>query len=67
MDTPTPPRTWQELETMATRIQAGQRAKGQKDFWGFVWKGKSLESLKLQRSGMAGFRGGWTDSSRITR
>src|ERR1700722_6429019 len=41
----TPPRTWQELETMATRIQAGERAKGQKDFWGFVWEGASAESL----------------------
>jgi trehalose/maltose transport system substrate-binding protein len=41
----TPPRTWQELETMATRIQAGERAKGQKDFWGFVWEGASSESL----------------------
>ena len=41
----TPPRTWRELETMATRIQAGERAKGQKDFWGFVWEGASSESL----------------------
>jgi ABC-type glycerol-3-phosphate transport system substrate-binding protein len=41
----TPPRTWRELETMATRIQAGERAKGQNDFWGFVWEGASSESL----------------------
>ena len=41
----TPPQTWQELETMAARIQAGERAKGQKDFWGFVWEGASSESL----------------------
>jgi trehalose/maltose transport system substrate-binding protein len=41
----TPPRTWRELETMATRIQAGERAKGQKDFWGFVWEGATSESL----------------------
>jgi trehalose/maltose transport system substrate-binding protein len=41
----TPPRTWRELETMATRIQAGERAKGQKDFWGFLWEGASSESL----------------------
>jgi trehalose/maltose transport system substrate-binding protein len=41
----TPPRTWDELETMAARIQAGERAKGQKDFWGFVWEGASSESL----------------------
>src|ERR1700723_4694816 len=41
----TPPRTWQELETMAARIQAGERAKGQKDFWGLVWEGASSEAL----------------------
>jgi trehalose/maltose transport system substrate-binding protein len=41
----TPPRTWRELETMATRIQAGERAKGQKNFWGFIWEGASSESL----------------------
>ena len=41
----TPPQTWQELETMATRIQAGERARGQKDFWGFVWEGAPSESV----------------------
>ena len=30
---------------MATRIQAGERARGQKDFWGFVWEGASSESV----------------------
>jgi trehalose/maltose transport system substrate-binding protein len=29
-----PPRTWDELERMAARIQNGERARGQKDFWG---------------------------------
>jgi trehalose/maltose transport system substrate-binding protein len=42
---PTPPRTWPELETMAARIQVGERARGQKDFWGFVWEGASSESV----------------------
>jgi trehalose/maltose transport system substrate-binding protein len=41
----TPPQTWEELETIAARIQAGERARGQKDFWGFVWEGSSSESL----------------------
>ena len=40
-----PPKTWQELEVMATRIQSGERANGNKDFWGFVWEGAPSEAL----------------------
>jgi trehalose/maltose transport system substrate-binding protein len=40
-----PPKTWDELEHMAARIQAGERAKGKKDFWGFVWQGAETEAL----------------------
>ena len=40
-----PPRTWDDLEIMAARIQAGERAKGKKEFWGFVWQGAADEGL----------------------
>jgi trehalose/maltose transport system substrate-binding protein len=40
-----PPRTWDELESMAQRIQKGERAKGKKDFWGYVWQGAQTEAL----------------------
>jgi trehalose/maltose transport system substrate-binding protein len=42
---PAPPTTWLELEAMSRRIQAGERAKGNKDFWGFVWQGAASEAL----------------------
>jgi trehalose/maltose transport system substrate-binding protein len=40
-----PPKTWNELESMALRIQTGERAKGKKDFWGYVWQGGAGEAL----------------------
>ena len=30
---------------MAARIQAGERAKGKKEFWGFLWQGAAAEAL----------------------
>src|SRR3984885_8280819 len=49
----TPPRTWDELEKMAARIQAGERANGKKDFWGFVWAGAiATDSEQLTMEGL---------------
>jgi trehalose/maltose transport system substrate-binding protein len=49
----TPPRTWDELEKMAARIQAGERAQMKKDFWGFVWAGAiATDSEQLTMEGL---------------
>ena len=40
-----PPQTWSELEKMAFRIQEGERAAGDQNFWGFVWPGAADECL----------------------
>jgi len=42
---PAPPQTWEDLAKMAFRIQQGERAAGDKNFWGFVWPGAADEGL----------------------
>ena len=44
----TPPATWDELETVARRIQDAERAAGNPDFWGYGFAGKAGESLTCE-------------------
>jgi trehalose/maltose transport system substrate-binding protein len=49
----TPPRTWDELEKMAARTQAGERANGKKGFWGYVFAGAiATDSEQLTMEGL---------------
>lgn len=40
-----PPKTWDELTEMATKIMNGERQAGKSDFYGFVFQGESGETV----------------------
>jgi len=40
-----PPKTWTQLGAMARKIQAGEKAAGNANFYGFVYQGKAYEGL----------------------
>jgi trehalose/maltose transport system substrate-binding protein len=40
-----PPETWEELQTMSAKIQRGERSRGDKNFWGYLWEGAPTEAL----------------------
>lgn len=40
-----PPATWTDLASMGAKIQQGERAAGNQDFWGIVFQGKAYEGL----------------------
>lgn len=41
------PRTWDALTAAAATIQAGERADGNSEFWGYVWQGSIGEPLLI--------------------
>jgi len=55
-----PPKTWDALEEMAYTIQEGERAEGNKDFWGFVWQGDAHEILTCNALEWISSNGGGT-------
>jgi len=54
------PQTWEELTQTAAKVQAGERAKGDSDFHGFVFQAKAYEGLTCNALEWVGGQGGGT-------
>lgn len=63
------PRTWDELEAAALRVQASERARGSNNFWGYAFQGKNYEGLTCVAVELTAAAGSGTfvdDAGRIT-
>jgi trehalose/maltose transport system substrate-binding protein len=58
-----PPKTWAEVKEMAEKVQAGERAAGNSNFWGFVYPGSVYEGFATDLvEWIASYGGGtWVD------
>lgn len=54
------PTTWEELTSTAAKVQAGERAKGDNDFHGYVFQGKAYEGLSCNALEWVSGSGGGT-------
>ena len=54
------PTTWEELTAVAQKVQAGERAKGDSDFHGYVFQGKAYEGLSCNALEWVNGSGGGT-------
>jgi trehalose/maltose transport system substrate-binding protein len=54
------PQSWEELTQSAATVQAGERAKGDADFHGFVFQAKAYEGLTCNALEWVGGHGGGT-------
>jgi len=55
-----PPKTWDELTRIATRIQQAEREAGNSRFWGLVFQGKAYEGLTCNALEWVASHGGGT-------
>jgi trehalose/maltose transport system substrate-binding protein len=63
------PKTWDELMTVAQKIQDGERKGGNDKMWGYVWQGRAYEGLTCNGLEWLASYGGGTivdDSGKVT-